>query len=243
MIYKLTNRARLQNSDWLRQVKEQDWRRIQKPNPDGLCIQASDLTRPIDGDSSARRIREHFYDVVERGIAPVPSDGEMAVSIHRILDGITYREASDPELWAYVVSFGCPEYPRWRWPQPNADLKNRYAGSIRRNAFAALWWWAEVTHDPEKQLEDPDRYVETRIVEGRTSFVLYCIDCAFSGHRLLVHALSRLQQHQRLNDRASYKLCRSVNRMARTVCLDSLATQPEVAHFGQRAHELTAQLR
>jgi hypothetical protein len=242
MIHKLTQRSRLQNSEWLSQVKQQAWNVVQKPASDGLGVQATDLTRPIDGDSAARRIREQFHTLVNRGVQPVPSDGEMASAIHRIMDGITHREASDPEIWAYLVSFGCPEYPRWRWPQPNADLKNRYAGSIRRNAFAALWWWAEVTHDPEKQLDDPDRYAETRIVEGRTSFVLYCIDCAFAGHRLLVHSLSRLQQRQALSDRASYKLCRSVNRMARTICLDSLSSQDQVASFGQRAHDLSAQL-
>jgi len=242
MIHKLTQRARLQNSEWLRQIKEQDWNTIQKPFPEGFGIQPTDLTQPIDGDSAARRVRDQFYALVEREVQPVPSDEVMACAVHRILDGITYREASDPEIWAYLVTFGCPEYPRWRWPQPNADLKNRYAGSIRRNAFAALWWWEEVSHNPEKQLDDPARYAETRIIEGRTSFVLYCIDCAFAGHRLLVHNLSQLQQRQRLSDRASYKLCRSVNRMARTVCVDSLGIQAEIASFGQRAHDLSAQL-
>jgi hypothetical protein len=145
MIHKLTQRARLQNSDWLRQIKEQDWNVIQKPTPDGLGIQPTDLTHQIDGDSAARRVREHFHGLVERGVQPVASDAEMSVAVHRILDGITHREASDPEIWAYLVSFGCPEYPRWRWPQPNADLKNRYAGSIRRNAFAALWWWSALS--------------------------------------------------------------------------------------------------
>lgn len=243
MIHKLTNRSRLQNSEWLRQVKEQDWRNIQKPSSEGLGIQAFDLVRQIDGESAARRIREQFYALAERGLDPVASDGEMAATVHRMLDGITYREASDPDMWAYLVTFGCPEYPRWRWPRPNADLRNRYAGSIRRSAFAALWWWAEVSHYPEKGHDDPDRYAQTKIVQGRTSFVLFCIDCAFSGHRILVKNLCQIQQNNALNDAASKKLCRSVNRMARTTCLDRLSDQPAIANFGRRAHELSSQLR
>lgn len=246
MIHKLTNRSHLRASSWLAEVFTLDWRNIQRPPREGMGIQASDLVRNIDGDAVAHRIQDAFLEIAERAATPserVESDGHMAEFVHKALDGMTLREASDADFWAYIVTYGCPQYPRWRWPGPRADLKNRYAGGIRDNAFAALWWWAEATHDSDRPLDDPNRYSETRIVSGRTSFVLYCVDCAFAGRKDLVRKLCDIQRREQLGDLPCKKLGRSVNRMARVACLDSLRDQNEVIQFSERAYQVSRQLR
>jgi hypothetical protein len=197
----------------------------------------------LDGETAIHRIQDRFLEVAHAETDRVASDGPLAEFIHKELDGITLREASDPDFWAYIVSFGCPQYLRWRWTSPHADLKNRCAGSVRDNAFASLWWWAQASYNPEKSHDDPDRYVETRIVKGRTSFVLYCIDCAFSGHNQLVRKLCALQQRHELNDLASKRLGRSVNRIARVVCLDGLQSDVEINGFSSRAYQVSLQLQ
>ena len=243
MIYKLTNRHRLRNSQWLTDIRSLDWLDVRPPPTEGLGIQSSDLVCRLDGESVAHRIQDKFMGLANDGTDRVASDGPLAEFIHKTLHGITLREASDPDFWAYLVAFGCPQYIRWRWPQPRADLPNRSAGSIRDNAFSSLWWWAQASYDPSKPIDDPDRYTQTRIVRGRTSFVLYCIDCAFSGHNPLVRELCAIQQRHELNDEGSKKLGRSVNRIAKVVCLDGLQTGADVSRFSTRAHQVSLQLQ
>jgi hypothetical protein len=160
----------------------------------------------------------------------------MAVAIHKSLDGLTHREASDPEFWAYLACFGCAQYVRWRYDTPKiAALWARFAGNTRRNAVSRLWWWADITCDHEKPTADPRRYQATRNVRGRTSLMLYFVDCAFSGHALVAHNLAALQGQHSLNDTAQKAICRTVNRLARVVCLDSIQSESESDALCQRA--------
>ena len=246
MIYKITKRSHIGRSAWLADVRTREWHTISPPPRDDLGIQSIDFVSQLDGESAARQIQDRFLDLAPAAVTLADRlgiDGELAAIIHRTLDGITSREAGDADMWAYMVSFGCPQYPRWRWSNSSADLANRYAGSIRRNAFAALWWWADVSHDPEKAINDQARYEETRQISGRTSFVLFCVDCAFSGHHELVRRLCALQRAERLNDRECKRLCRSVNRIARVACLDSIVDDAVINSFSQRAYSMSQLLR
>jgi len=119
-----------------------------------------------------------------------------------------------------------------------ADLKRRYVGVFQRNAFARLWWWAEITHDPEMALEDPARYVETLHVKGRQDFIMYSLDCTFSGHRLLVRKLGELQRARQISPRDQQKLGRAVNRVARVVCLDCIEDAAGAQRLSERAYDL-----
>jgi hypothetical protein len=243
MISRLTNRSKLRNGSWISEIRALDWREVRPPSRDGLGIQASDLKCRLDGESVAHRVQDKFFELANAEMDRVASDGPLAEFVHKTFDGITFREASDPDYWSYLVAFGCPQYLRWRWPKPKADLASRCAGDIRRNAFAALWWWAQASYNPAKSIDDPDRYAETRIVRGRTSFVLYCVDCAFSGHNPLVRQLCAIQQSRGLDDLASKRLGRSVNRIARVICLDGLGSETDVNAFSNRAYEVSLQLQ
>jgi hypothetical protein len=164
----------------------------------------------------------------------------MAIAVHKAFDGLTLREASDPDFWAYIACFGCAHYVRWRWETDKpAALWTRYAGNIRRNAVSRLWWWAEITCDLCKPLEDPHRYEITRNVRGRQSLMLWYVDCAFSGHPLVAHRLAALQEDRALNDTAQKDLCRTVNRLARVVCLDSISSQAQSDSLCERAHSIS----
>src|ERR1051326_435068 len=220
MMYRLTSRKWLKESDWLVQATQSAWRDVQPPPTQALGIQHTDLSVPLTFEMAAQKTKDAFDAVIRDSDEPpskqqrVGSDGIMAAAIHKALDGITRREASDPDLWAYLATFGCPRYVRWRWTtQIPSALWTRYAGNIRRNALSRLWWWAEITHDASKPLTDPSRYAVTRDVEDRQTFMLWLVDCAFSGHDRLVCEMSAIQKAHSLDDLGQRKLCRSVNRM------------------------------
>jgi hypothetical protein len=246
---RLAERNRLKASDWLLDTTTEDWRRVEAPPREGLKIQQFDLDANLNGGLVVQSIKDVF-DRILTGVGDPPSrtervgsDGEMAAAVHKAVDGLTRREASDPDLWAHLCCFGCPKYVRWRWTtnKPGA-MWLRYAGNIRRNALARLWWWAEVTHNPTKSLGDPKRYEITREVEDRQSLMLYFGDCAFSGHGLLAHGLCDLQDEQSINDDNQKKLCRSVNRLARVVCLDCLDDNFAADKVCKQAFQLSALL-
>ena len=55
------------------------------------------------------------------------------------------REAADPRLFWYLALAWRPDYVRWRFVQPNGSVTDdRYLGPAYKNAFARLWWAAEL---------------------------------------------------------------------------------------------------
>jgi hypothetical protein len=250
MSFKLTNRTSLKNSDWLLNIAPAPWNTVKSASRSELKIQQFDLLSHLNIDLSGQHINDALLHIVsELGESPsaddrVASDGQMAASIHRALDGLTWREATEPDFWAYLTCVACPQYPRWRWQtQKPSALWARYAGNIRRNALSRLWWWAELTCDREKPAGDSKRYAITKNVSGRQSLMLWFVDCAFSGNPLVAHELAALQETEELNDSAQKKLCRTVNRLARVTCLDSISTQSDSRSLCERPHKVSLLLR
>ena len=246
MIHKISNRSAVRKSQWVADVQAMAWRDVAPPSVSGLGVQPLDLVKNLDGALITRKINEKFLELGARLTEPAQiraSDGEMAVCVHRAFDGSTLREAADADLWAYISTIACPQYVRWRWHQRNADLPSRFAGNIRRNALARLWWWAEITHDPDKPTEEAARYSETLNTANRQDFIQYTIDCTFSGHRQLVRQLSKVQLSQAQGSRSQQKLCRSVNRIARVVCLDAIHDEGQLDDVSRRAYEVSLLLR
>jgi hypothetical protein len=240
MMYRISKLDRLRKSGWLKQVSREDWRALQEPSPEesrDWGIQELELTGNADfarfktefGAASKRFRKKGFY----------ASDGVLAAEVHKLMNGITIREARDPGLWAHLAVFASPSYVRWRWPK---SVAVRYAGNIRRNALARLWWWAEVTHDPERDVDEADRYEPTLVTDGRSDFILYVGDCAFSGNRDLLRHLGNLQQKSSKSSKDQQRLCRAVNRIARVTCLDSLDGSSQMKSFCQHAHAISQKL-
>jgi hypothetical protein len=246
MIRKLTNRNALKSGAWLQQVVQQEWKMVEPPPNESIKIQQFDLVANLNEGLVIQKIRDGFQSIVQSGNARpteaqrVGSDGQMAALLHRSLDGLTPREASDPDFWAYLTCVACPQYVRWRWNTPKTNaLWTRFAGNTRRNALSRLWWWAEITHAATQQIGNPDRYAITRKVQGRQSLMLWLVDCAFSGQPKIVRELSAIQESESLNDFAQKKICRSVNRLARVICLDALTKDEEVKALCGRALQVS----
>jgi hypothetical protein len=69
--------------------------------------------------------------------------------------------------------------------------------------------------------------------------MLWLVDCAFSGQPKIVRELSAIQEAESLNDSAQKKICRSVNRLARVICLDALSEDEEAKALCGRALQVS----
>jgi hypothetical protein len=69
--------------------------------------------------------------------------------------------------------------------------------------------------------------------------MLWLVDCAFSGQPKIVQELSAIQENKSLNDSAQKKICRTVNRLARVVCLDVLSADDEAKALCNRALQVS----
>jgi hypothetical protein len=233
MIGRITKLDRLRKSEWLGSAALRQWTDIKAPDDSetkSWGIQELELSSPISFESFKLQFATTFQ--ANKNKDATESDGVLAAELHKLLHGLTLREARDPRLWAYLAVFGAPKYVRWRWPD---KVGIRYSGTIRRNALARLWWWAELTHDQDVDLDEPERYRGTLHTARRSDFVLYVGDCAFSGSRELLRHLSDVQLKQAKTSKHQQKFCRAVNRLARVTCLDSLAGSNERQAFCNRA--------
>jgi hypothetical protein len=246
MIHKLTNRNALKANDWLQVVMQQDWKQVEPPPNEKLKIQQFDFAANLNDGLVIQKIKDSFQSIVQSISDPpsmaerVGSDGQMAVVLHKALHGLTAREASDPDFWAFLSCCGCPKYVRWRWntDKPDAFWK-RIAGNIRKNALSRLWWWADVTCNHALPLSDPLRYTVTKKVHERQTLMMWFVECAFSGHALITNQLAAFQEAHELNDPEQRAICRTVNRLARIVCLDSIETDEKSKVLCQRALDIS----
>jgi Family of unknown function (DUF6339) len=246
MTHRITNRKALKTSEWLASATITPWRVVQPPPSEELKLQQFDLSAHVNTTLAVQAFKDAFERILT-GLGDSPTrderaetDGRLAAVLHRALDGITIREASDPDFWAYLACSGCAQYVRWRWDTPVANtLWIRYAGNIRRNALSRLWWWAETTCDHLRTENDPERYEITKKVRGRQTLMLWFGDCAFSGQSLIAQRLAALHETRLLNDSSQASVCKTVNRIAKIVCLDSLNTEAESDALCQRAFSVS----
>ncbi len=50
-------------------------------------------------------------------------------------------------VWQFLTCVAHPEYVRYRWGGKERISKERFLGGIKRNAFARLWWAAEIMNN------------------------------------------------------------------------------------------------
>lgn len=109
---------------------------------------------------------------------PPATDRWLAPRLHWALR-LTRREASDREMWAYLANYHFPlEYVAWRWGDGDVAKVNdlRWRGPIHKQAFARLWWSAELfrngsDYSPVEQLlvnqDFPNSYVHRVFARSR----------------------------------------------------------------------------
>jgi hypothetical protein len=77
------------------------------------------------------------------------ADAWLAPVLHSTLR-LTRREASDSRIWNYVAVRLAPDYVYWRHlsrGNPPAVSRTRFSGPFYSQAFARLWWAAELFRD------------------------------------------------------------------------------------------------
>lgn len=80
---------------------------------------------------------------------PAQSDSWLGPRLHAALR-LTRREAARRGIWRYLAIVFAPDYVRWRWTREKEDGVtvapgvDRFVGPDYKQAFARLWWMAEL---------------------------------------------------------------------------------------------------
>lgn len=154
------------------------------------------------------------------------SDVPLAILLHRELL-LTRREASEPAFWHYISIAKFPTYVSWRYYDENKQMTSRprFLGDWVSNAFSRLWWWAELTCDP--QAADP--YNLTTNAGINLEFVKAVLENLFGGNRGVVSAMADfLFQGSRPTDQMVRDLTAMVNALLVNISVDLL--EPSEVH-------------
>lgn len=135
-------------------------------------------------------------------------DVENSIKVHQTLKALTPLQARDPRLWTRLTHVECWEYMRKRWDVEryagNEDkvvrfIESRYfilqnqSRALVRNGLSRLWWYAHLTHDPER----PEPYELTHIVLNSLDITQQVLENNFGRIRPLTTAfLEFLRDHE-----------------------------------------------
>jgi len=112
------------------------------------------------------------------------ADRELASRLHEALP-LSRRLASDAGVWRFLAVIRRPDYVRFRWGTEDFESTRRRYWSLGTrpdsNAFARLWWIAELT-------ESGGDYWLTRRVLGNTNLANVIFVRSFSRYRPAVKA-------------------------------------------------------
>ncbi|MFE5326402.1 DUF6339 family protein [Embleya sp. NPDC056575] len=113
----------------------------------------------VIADPSARWNTEPVRELLDQAMARFASDRTdadawLAPRLHATLR-LTRSEAADKDLWAYLAMLVAPDYVLWRHrPADGEDARrtpvvqaSRFVGDNCVQAFARLWWAAEMYRD------------------------------------------------------------------------------------------------
>lgn len=112
-----------------------------------------DFARAVDVDALDAAMKPF----AGRDLQP-SDDAAMAIAVHAALP-LTAREATDRNIWWWLSLRRYPLIVRKRWAKSGAGgtsivARERMLGQVNRNAFARLWWGAEMVRSER----DPAAY-------------------------------------------------------------------------------------
>ncbi|MCB9603189.1 MAG: hypothetical protein H6722_06640 [Sandaracinus sp.] len=140
--------------------------------------------REVDLDRLDARLDELFCRVPKHDAR---FDALVAPELHTLLP-LTRREAAEPGVWRWLAVVHRPDLVRHRWENRSwAQMRRRFWSVGTRpdsNAFARLWWIAELTRDGS-----PDSYALTRRVFARQPLATGIFIRSLGHHRPAVVAL------------------------------------------------------
>ncbi|MBB6345245.1 hypothetical protein FHU36_001754 [Nonomuraea muscovyensis] len=154
---------------------------------------------------------------------PTQADAWLAPRLHAALR-LTRAEAADPGLWAYLAMRVASDYVVWRHPgrnpkhgQVRSINKARFVGPFDTQAFARLWWAAELFRD------GPD-YRPVVVACGNQDVLNTVLGLRVILHRPVAQALLRLVSDGRAaTGREVNALAQAVNAAGSTLVYEALA--------------------
>ncbi|GAA4912193.1 DUF6339 family protein [Streptomonospora salina] len=174
-------------------------------------------------DLRAGPVREVVQTAMDRFAAsPTESDAWLAPRLHASLR-LLRSEAADTELWNFVALLVAPDYVRWRWGATTADgapkpvNRDRFRGPNHTQAFARLWWAAEV-------FRNGDDYRSVAKACTNQEFFHNILRLDLVHHRTMAQALIRFAERRSLaQTREINALSRAVNAAGSTLVYEALA--------------------
>jgi hypothetical protein len=169
-------------------------------------------------------LMEHTRKLAAAGewSSPETSDRWLAPRLHNALR-LRRSEAGDKGLWHWVA-LRYPTYVAYRWDGLKGITRDRWFGPIQKQAFARLWWGAELFRD------GPDY--------GPVDFFFQRQDMPNSYlHRPLVRcrplALGLVDQLRDVNEKSQPKASQ-INDLARALNLTTAGISPEAETYFAR---------
>ncbi|RKT11429.1 hypothetical protein BX285_5378 [Streptomyces sp. 1114.5] len=196
---------------------------------DALSIKLNDVTEPLphaDRRGELRPIRELAEDAMaycrSNGFKATQADAWLAPRLHAALR-LTRREAADPGFWNYLALGVAPDYVVWRHLAEPKDGKAakvaavRFRGPYHTQAFARLWWAAELFRN------GPD-YGPVVTACGNQDIFNTALRMSVINHRPTAQAIVRLvAKGDGATGREANALAGAVNASAATLMYDVIA--------------------
>ncbi|MBZ4319998.1 DUF6339 family protein [Streptomyces huiliensis] len=120
---------------------------------DTPSLKLNRVTEPLpytDRRGELRPVRDLVEDAMAYcragGLKATQADAWLAPRLHAALR-LTRREAADPGFWNYLALGVAPDYVVWRHLSDAKVAADRFRGQYHKQAFARLWWAAELFRD------------------------------------------------------------------------------------------------
>lgn len=197
----------------------------------------------LPGDDARLRLHR-VRDLVDAALAkfrderPTAADAWLAPRLHETLR-LTRREAAEKRLWTYLALGVAPDYVIWRHlPEPKADglpgrvARDKFVGPHYKQAFARLWWAAEL-------FRDGSDYRPVVVACGNQDMLNSALRLDVIDHRPTAQALVKLMERGTVRTgREVNALTSAVNAAAATLMYDAVA--PDVERDGEALRDWIA---
>lgn len=163
------------------------------------------------------------------------ADAWLAPRLHATLR-MTRREAADPQLWNYLALRAAPDYVQWRHRSRPAHggaaatvQAARYSGPFYTQAFARLWWAAELFRDGAD-------YGPVVVACSNQDVLNTVLRLEMVNHRPTAQAFVALIQKGAIrNGREANAAAKAVNAAGSTLSYESIAPDFQPDSAGYRA--------
>ncbi|WP_424568030.1 DUF6339 family protein [Streptomyces sp. CH-036] len=196
------------------------------------AIALNKTTEPLPHDAESRAELGPVRDLVEDAMykfqddRPTAADSWLAPRLHAALR-LTRREAADRRIWNYLALGVAPDYVIWRHlvakseGEPAKVAARRFRGPAYTQAFARLWWAAELFRD------GPD-YGPVVTVCSNQDMLNTALRVDVIDHRPTAQATVRLMERGTVRTgREVNALVAAINASAATLMYDVIAPDAE----------------